>query len=358
MMKIGENICTLRKAKNLTQQQIADSLGVSVAAVSKWESASAYPDIELLPKIANLFDVSVDYLLGYEMKETDITIDEHIDHALKLVYEKKSREAVEYMASVAVRYPNNIKIKLAHAKVKFYATHGMNKTQRHKDLLKDAEQILKSINETELSRSEYEELYSNLSQIYRIGEQFEKSAGALKKIERNRKVHPEQLQYLLYIKQGQNEKALRYMQTLLLWQINDLIATLEWITGNYSQSYEKIGIYQFIINLLDVITEGIPSAFDFEYIYSYEAIAHIYAILGDKEKSIENFISGIKYGRRFDLSELKTYKTIPMFENADESDIYLPSIGATSIDSILYNPEREEYALIRDDERILALCDK
>jgi transcriptional regulator with XRE-family HTH domain len=68
---IGENISKLRKEKALTQEQLSEVFGVSVAAVSKWETSTAHPDIELLPKIAAFFDVSVDFLLGCDRSKAD-----------------------------------------------------------------------------------------------------------------------------------------------------------------------------------------------------------------------------------------------------------------------------------------------
>ena len=64
-IKINEQIAFLRKQKGLTQEELANALGVTNQAVSKWESAQCCPDIQLLPDLAKLFDVSVDKLLGY-----------------------------------------------------------------------------------------------------------------------------------------------------------------------------------------------------------------------------------------------------------------------------------------------------
>lgn len=61
-MNIGNNIKQLRQQKNLTQEQVAEKLGVSYQAVSKWENKANTPDITLLPEIANLFGVSIDAL--------------------------------------------------------------------------------------------------------------------------------------------------------------------------------------------------------------------------------------------------------------------------------------------------------
>ncbi|MBO5701363.1 MAG: helix-turn-helix domain-containing protein [Clostridia bacterium] len=63
MIRLSENIAALRKARQLTQEQFAEVLKVSNQAVSKWESGKCYPDIELLPIIADFFKVSIDDLL-------------------------------------------------------------------------------------------------------------------------------------------------------------------------------------------------------------------------------------------------------------------------------------------------------
>ena len=63
-MTIGNNIKQLRVQKNLTQDQVAEKLGVSYQAVSKWENNANTPDIALLPRIADLFGVTIDALFS------------------------------------------------------------------------------------------------------------------------------------------------------------------------------------------------------------------------------------------------------------------------------------------------------
>ena len=62
---ISGNIARYRKAQNLTQEELANRLGVTFQAVSKWETSAAMPDILLLPKLADELNISVDRLLGY-----------------------------------------------------------------------------------------------------------------------------------------------------------------------------------------------------------------------------------------------------------------------------------------------------
>ena len=59
MFKFGENIIRLRKDKGVTQEKMADFLGVTKASVSKWETKQSMPDISLLPIIASYFDISI-----------------------------------------------------------------------------------------------------------------------------------------------------------------------------------------------------------------------------------------------------------------------------------------------------------
>ena len=68
----------LRKASGMTQEQLAAEFGVSVQAVSKWETAASYPDIELMPRIADLFGVSLDELLRDVKNEKNIDAGEKI----------------------------------------------------------------------------------------------------------------------------------------------------------------------------------------------------------------------------------------------------------------------------------------
>lgn len=63
-MNLGKNISERRKSMGMTQEELADKLGVSPQAVSKWENNLSCPDIALLPEISKLFGVSVDELLG------------------------------------------------------------------------------------------------------------------------------------------------------------------------------------------------------------------------------------------------------------------------------------------------------
>lgn len=68
MKSIGSTIKCLRKAMGVTQDEMAQSLGVTYQAVSKWENDTTQPDIMLIPALATYFGVSIDELFGYKLK--------------------------------------------------------------------------------------------------------------------------------------------------------------------------------------------------------------------------------------------------------------------------------------------------
>ncbi len=78
---IGKKIRELRRARELTQEELADKLGISSQAVSKWENGTCYPDMEQIPVLAGFFGVSLDLLFGYDVKQMDEKIDELITEA-------------------------------------------------------------------------------------------------------------------------------------------------------------------------------------------------------------------------------------------------------------------------------------
>ena len=71
-LKLNDTICFYRKKQGLTQEELAQRLGVTNQSVSKWESAQCCPDISLIPKLADIFDVSIDELFGGEPFVNDV----------------------------------------------------------------------------------------------------------------------------------------------------------------------------------------------------------------------------------------------------------------------------------------------
>ncbi len=78
-LKIGENIRAFRKKNDLTQEELAERLGVTYQSVSRWENGTTYPDLELLPSISEVLGVTVDDLLGMPQIEKEKRAEETLD---------------------------------------------------------------------------------------------------------------------------------------------------------------------------------------------------------------------------------------------------------------------------------------
>jgi len=109
---IGEKIKNLRKKSNVTQEKFAEYLGITFQAVSRWESGICYPDLEMLPAIANYFNVTTDELLGVDISKNK----EKIKNIGDLIH-KKLREsftdddviddAIKICRDAIAEFPNN-----------------------------------------------------------------------------------------------------------------------------------------------------------------------------------------------------------------------------------------------------------
>lgn len=102
-INLADNIRAHRRARSLTQQQLADALGVTVGAVYKWEANLSAPDLSLLVELADLFDTSVDVLLGYEAKGNKPA---ETAARLKTYLREKNREGLAEAEKALLRYPN------------------------------------------------------------------------------------------------------------------------------------------------------------------------------------------------------------------------------------------------------------
>ena len=92
---IGKTIASLRKSKGWTQAELAEKLNVSDKAVSKWESENGLPEISQFPALASLFDVSIDYLMTGEIKDT-ISLDD-MDSNKRMFYLIKKDDVENYI---------------------------------------------------------------------------------------------------------------------------------------------------------------------------------------------------------------------------------------------------------------------
>ena len=132
-LKLAENIKRMRKEKGLTQEAMADALGVTVGAVYKWEADLSSPELQMLVRLAELFDTSVDVLLGYK------AADNRKQAIIDRIYEysaKKDPKAIEEAEMALAKYPNDYWVISAAANI--YSNFGIEEKDRDRKKIRKA----------------------------------------------------------------------------------------------------------------------------------------------------------------------------------------------------------------------------
>lgn len=110
MLKLGENLKKFRLKRELTQEQLADILGVSAQAVSRWENGTTYPDITLLPTIASYYEITLDELMGME----DFKREEQLKELIAQIEENGTKgliyENIMLLRDAVKTYPANYQL--------------------------------------------------------------------------------------------------------------------------------------------------------------------------------------------------------------------------------------------------------
>lgn len=125
-MKIGENIRALRLQKGLTQEQVAQQLGVTYQAVSKWENGTNTPDIGLLPEIAKLFGVTIDALFHQDASSPLEGLPMEDDGVIRIV-QLRGRQVMKVTPrmspddpAIEIAFPRNCNDRTQYFKVEVY----------------------------------------------------------------------------------------------------------------------------------------------------------------------------------------------------------------------------------------------
>ena len=140
-VKIGSIIKKLRAEKNITQDTLATAIGVTPQAISRWESEGGYPDIEILPALADFFAVSTDELLGYKLSEREkdlVNIKKEMD---KLSEVGTIEERLAFARNANYKYPADYEIKENLAVCLYHLWQDTHNT----DLLKEIENLCSSV---------------------------------------------------------------------------------------------------------------------------------------------------------------------------------------------------------------------
>lgn len=115
-LKLGEKIKELRKRDGRKQEELASALGVTNQAVSRWEANGGYPDMEMIPAIANYFHITIDELFGYD-NDRQIKLRSYIEQADKLFKNREHERLAEFLREAVSEFPSEWQLQYRLANV-------------------------------------------------------------------------------------------------------------------------------------------------------------------------------------------------------------------------------------------------
>lgn len=213
-MKIGENIASLRRQKGVTQEQLAQAVGVSAPAVSKWETDQSLPDIGLLAPIARYFGITIDALLLFQRDLSEQEVQERITQITE-TFEAEGHAAGMELCRASVReYPDSVCLKLKIAGMfsgyLLYIPMEDRKEENLQEFIQYAVALLEELLKTADGGGRYWTQIKGMLACYliQLGE-YEKAEEHLKDLPRP-ELNPDELYAMLCLQRGKYEKADEY----------------------------------------------------------------------------------------------------------------------------------------------------
>lgn len=180
-MSLGTNIKRLRIEHNMTQEDLAVFLNTTVKSVSRWENEVTYPDISLLPLLANVFEITVDELLDVEK----VKMDEYIKSLLKkeLLLERNNdfNGLLNLWKEAYNKFPNNENISVSYVNAMSMINVIKSKVVYNNEIVEICERLInKSINHLIKDQA-----IENLVGLYTMLDNTEKADYYAKQLTRN-----------------------------------------------------------------------------------------------------------------------------------------------------------------------------
>lgn len=292
-MNIGKVIYELRKARGLTQEQLATAVGVSAPAVSKWETGTSLPDIGLLAPIARILGTNIDYLLSYKRDLSEEEVEEIWD-AIRITAEKDGlKKGVAFAFLKIKEYPNSdlLKFKVAESVVTLAYTMDKGYTEKEYDEL---EKVYSELSEStvilfeELVNSENIEIRSaavmGLAAKYMGLKRFDEAETILKglsKVEHN----ADHMLPTLYLLKEDYEASIKMTQRNLLVDIQNVSMD---IMSQYNVMLRKENYDQALF-----FAEGyrnVRRLFGVPYLNGADLFVRVYLSMGDNDNALKWFL--------------------------------------------------------------------
>ncbi|WOO38495.1 helix-turn-helix transcriptional regulator [Anaerocolumna sp. AGMB13020] len=342
IINIGRIISEKRKAKGITQEELANYLGISKPAVSKWESGQSYPDILFLPVLASYFNSSVDELIGYEpmMSKEEVRklyrrlAEDFSKKSFEEVYEECEGYLKKYFSCWYLQYRIGL-LYLNHC-----ALAGTpEKTQEILDRAVDIFLVVeRSCEEVSLAKQAMQmKAYCYICQ--------QKPAEAIEVLESLNEsiIQTESLLVKAYQLKGDRDKAMEYLQGSAVNCLNILLGCSTDFFQLYADDPERMDkYYEIFIKLADIfeVEQMSPGG-----LYSiYLTAAAIYVLQDRKEKALEVLE---KYA---DLAKRNAVKEFEIHGNQifDRLESYLKTIDIETV------APRSSEVIWRDIKNILS----
>lgn len=303
-MQIGEVIRKYRKGKNMTQEEMANRLGVTAPAVNKWEKGTSMPDIMLLAPIARLLDISVEELLSFQEELTDQEINELVKEVSERLKSEDYETVFQWAKKQTEKYPNCERL-LLWMTVTLDANRLFEEVMNadaYDDFFVNIYTRLLESNEEYVKTTAADSLYG----FYMRKEQYEKAEKYLEYFstqnpERKRK------QAFLYDKAGRTEEAYKAYEELLFseYQIINMVLNSMFIMSMRENNPEKA---QFLVEKARQLVKVFEMGEYREYSAELELAQQQKNVEGTLE-CVEHMLSGIDTMNAFADSRLYEHMT-------------------------------------------------
>lgn len=344
-LQIGETIFRLRKKKKITQEELGNFMGVSTAAVSKWESGSSYPDITLLPSLAAFFDVSIDELLNYKVELSEDEINKITRECIVLFNSKEFYTAINKSEEYILKYKNSYLLKLKIASLFIMYLWKTNDEER----IKKTKARIKELFEDIVQNSDKEELVEQalyqLSGIYGSEKKYDEAIKVLNKI-RKSEVQTDVMLASIYIRKGDLKKGREIFQSELYKNISFSSMICSNLAWSYVKNEKDLSIaekyYNLSINIKKAFLVDGKSALN---LWSdYLGLATTYLKFKENKKSIDMLHSMVKDMKCNDINELD-FGSMWYLSEIEKND----KMAINSYEVILKRLEKPEFDLLREE---------
>lgn len=339
-LHISENIRRLRKDRRMTQEQLAEALGITVGAVYKWENGLAMPEIRLLVELADLFEVSVDYLLGYEVYERGV--DTSVERIWSLVKQRRHKESVQEAEKALQKYPNDFNIIYYSAQAYFLLiTQDKKAAERCIELLERACLLFEQNTNKNIT---LRELRESIASCYIGLKQYDKCVELLKDLNSDGSQDP-MIGMVLAHYCRRAEDALPYLTGGLYGNLTPLARS---VLG-FSKAYTLLGQYDNAYNVVQWMIDTVNGLRDSDALSFWDKVEAVFLTLlsdsalrmGDKETAYRHLREARDIAQRFDAApDYRTHVGLK-FYHCGTDNYSLDDMGDTALLAIENTLERD-----------------